>query len=90
MNAVDYLRENKNKNNVALALLRKENTADKLINNQLQEITVDDVIFSNYKKNKNEILHKVNMDKNKPNKNNSKILKLYLKQQASIINDMDF
>jgi hypothetical protein len=90
MNAVDYLRENKNKNNVALALLRKENTSDKLINNQLEEITVDDVIFSNYKKNKNEILHKVNMDKNKPNKNNSKILKLYLKQQASIINDMDF
>jgi hypothetical protein len=82
MNAVDYLRENKRR--------RKENTSDKLINNQFEEITVDDVIFSNYKKNKNEILHKVNMDKNKPNKNNSKILKLYLKQQASIINDMDF
>ena len=40
MNAVDYLRENKRR--------RKENTSDKLINNQFEEITVDDVIFSNY------------------------------------------
>lgn len=65
----------------------------------LKNITLDDVIFGHFdtkkKKNKGEILHKVDpidgtqSKKRKVNKNNSKILRLYLKQQAEIINDQD-
>lgn len=84
MNAVDYLRVNKKK----YPLHDEKNITSNL--DTQEDITVDDVIYSNYKKNKNEILHKVSKDNTKPNKNNNKILKLYLKQQAKKINDMDF
>ena len=125
MNAVDFLRAQRNNNNNKnneMERINKEHKPLKLkkqpsilealrptVRNVKQStiydntternhfnkiITLDDVIYGfPHKHKKNEVLHRINpIDgtekvKRKVNKNNMKILKAYLKQQAELINN---
>ena len=85
MNAVDFLKQHRKFDRVA------NNNIPTSKEPTLEDITVDDVIYGDFKKSdKKNILQRMNTDHDKVQKNNSKILKMYIKQQAKIINDMDF
>lgn len=94
MNAVDFLRSQKKNNNI-ISHIEKIMSPQEELEKLEKELTIDDVLFGRFEKNKkNSIVHKTkefNKDgKPKINKKNTKILKLFLQQEADKINESMF
>lgn len=94
MNAVDFLRSQKKNNNI-ISHIEKIMSPQEELEKLEKELTIDDVLFGRFEKNKkNAIVHKTkefNKDgKPKINKKNTKILKLFLQQEADKINESMF
>ncbi len=91
MNAIDYLKNNKNDNKVIKkSFFKNPETLEPI------DVTVDDVIYKKSKENKknkkNEILReKIHVNPNgEPNKNNKNLLIEYIIQETKRINDLDY
>ena len=97
MNAVDFLKSNKNNKVITHSKILKdiERQTNPKDNIELPKLTIEDVLFGRFEKNKSNPLIQKTQEvdkKGKPkiNKKNSKILKMFLQQEADIINDMEF
>lgn len=92
MNAIDFMKKNNNKN---IKRYEPEINPKDEMEKMENQLNIEDVMYGRFEKNqKNKFVHKMKeFNKNgkpKINKHNSKILKLYLQQEADIINDMPF
>ena len=98
MNAIEFLRNQRNNNidnniNIKKKIEPKEDLEE--FENFKKDLTIDDVLYGRFGKNKKNVtvekMKELNKDgKPKINKKNSKILKMFLQQEADKINDMPF